>query len=62
VDGSLIEDLGPVSTDVDDISAMARPGGGNVAIRTGLGVVWRYEARTRWTRVADEISAISYSS
>ncbi len=62
VDGSLIEDLGPVSTDVDDISAMARLGGGNVAIRTGLGVVWRYEARTRWTRVADEISAISYSS
>lgn len=62
VDGSLIEEIGPVSGEIDDISAMARLGGGNVAIRTASGTVWRYEARTRWTRVGDDITAVAYSS
>ncbi len=61
-DGSIVEDLGPVVGDVAEITAMARLGGGAVAIRNEAGSVWRFEARTRWTRIIDDISAISFGS
>jgi hypothetical protein len=61
-DGSLVEDIGPVVGDVVEITAMARLGGGSVAIRNEAGTVWRYEARTRWTRIIDGISAIGFGS
>ncbi len=61
-DGSLVEDIGPVAADVVEITAMARLGGGSVAIRNEAGTVWRYEARTRWTRIIDEVSAIGFGS
>lgn len=60
-DGSLVEDIGPVAADVVEITAMARLGGGSVAIRNEAGTVWRSEARTRWT-VIDEVSAIGFGS
>lgn len=62
VDGSLVEELGPVGGDMDGIAAMARLGGGNLAVRTGEGNVWGYEARTRWTLLGQDITAIAYSS
>lgn len=62
VDGSLVEELGPFSGDAAELSAMARIGGGAIALRTSAGVVWRYEARTRWTRIAEDITAIAYAS
>lgn len=60
VDGSLLEDIGPLTGEPAEVTAMARLGGGSIAVRTTADVVWRYEARTRWTRVADAISAICY--
>ncbi|MBK7820379.1 MAG: GerMN domain-containing protein [Tessaracoccus sp.] len=61
-DGSLVEDLGPVVGDVAEITAMARLGGGSVAIRNEAGMVWRFEARTRWNRIIEDISAISFGA
>ena len=46
--------------DIVEVAAMARLGGGAVAVRTASGVVWRYEARTRWTRLNENIQAIAY--
>lgn len=62
VDGSLVEELGPLSGEVEELTAMARLGGGAVAIRNSAGVTWRYEARTRWTRLAEDLTAIAYAS
>lgn len=61
-DGSLVEELGPFSGEVEELTAMARLGGGSIALRTDGGVTWRYEARTRWTRLGEGISAIAYAS
>lgn len=60
VDGSLIEDLGPVGEAVVEISALPRMGGDAVAVRSRDDVVLRYEARTRWGPVNLELSEISY--
>ncbi|HSO68261.1 MAG TPA: GerMN domain-containing protein [Arachnia sp.] len=62
VDGSLVEELGPFTGAVEELTAMARLGGGSIALRTDAGVTWRYEARTRWTRLAEGITAIAYAS
>ena len=59
VDGSRIEDLGPSGSPVD-ITALARQGGGPIAIRTDTGSAWRYDARTRWHRLAENISSVAY--
>ncbi|MFT3886609.1 MAG: LpqB family beta-propeller domain-containing protein [Arachnia sp.] len=61
-DGSLVEEIGPVNGDPEEITAMARLGGGAVAIRNESGTVWRYEARTRWTRIIDGVTAIGFGS
>lgn len=60
IDGSHVEDLGEVSGTIVELAAMARLGGGAVAIRTENNVAWRYEPRTRWTRLSDQIGAIAY--
>lgn len=62
IDGSLVEELGPFSGDVAGLTANTRLGGGDIATRTAAGTVWRYEARTRWTRLAEDIAAIAYAS
>lgn len=62
VDGSLVEELGPFTGAVEELTAMARLGGGSIALRTDADVTWRYEVRTRWTRLAEGITAIAYAS
>lgn len=59
VDGSQIEDLSPTG-EPTMITALARQGGGPIAIRTESEAVWRHDARTRWSRLADAISVIAY--
>lgn len=61
VDGSLVEELGPFSGEVEELTAVTRLGGGAIALRTDAGVTWRYEARTRWTRLGEGLSAIAYA-
>ena len=41
-------------------TALARQGGGPIAIRTDTGSAWRYDARTRWHRLAENISSVAY--
>lgn len=62
IDGSLVEDLGSVAGEVVEMTAMSRLGGGSIAVRSSTGTVWRYEARTRWTRIADNITAIAFGA
>lgn len=62
IDGSAVEDLGSVSFRPVDVTAMARVGGGSLAIRTDSGATWRYEPRTRWSLATEELSAIAYAS
>ncbi len=62
IDGAMVEELGPFAGDVDELSAMPRLGGGSVAVLTPSGVVWRYEARTRWTRLTEGVEAIAFAS
>lgn len=59
-DGSSVEDLSPVGGEAAEIAALARMGGGPVAVRTTTDAVWRYDARTRWNRLSEAISAIAY--
>lgn len=60
VDGSEIEDLSPVAGEAVEVAALPRMGGGPVAIRIANGAVWRFDARTRWNRLADQITSIAY--
>lgn len=60
VDGSLVEELGGMTSEVVDVSASVRLGGGPITVSTAQRVVWRYEARTRWTRVTEESIAVAY--
>lgn len=62
IDGSLVEDLGSVAGEVVEMTAMSRLGGGSIAVRSSSGIVWRYEARTRWTKMADGLSAIAFGA
>ncbi|NHB83719.1 hypothetical protein G7085_00730 [Tessaracoccus sp. HDW20] len=61
VDGSGIQDLSPPSEEPASITALARQGGGPIAVLTDGGTVWRYDARTRWSRIGDDMDAIGYS-
>ena len=60
IDGSHLEDIGAVTGEIVELAALARLGGGAIAVRTASEVAWRYEARTRWTRLGDDIGAIAY--
>lgn len=60
VDGAMVQDLGALTGEIVDVAANVRLGGGPVSVATEQGVVWRYEARTRWSRIAEDISAVSY--
>lgn len=60
LDGSVVQELGPLAGDIVDVTSNVRLGGGPVAVATSQGDSWRYEARTRWTRLADETSALAY--
>ncbi|MDO5676652.1 MAG: LpqB family beta-propeller domain-containing protein [Propionibacteriaceae bacterium] len=60
LDGALVQDLGGMTGAVVDLAANVRLGGGPIAVTNSQGVVWRYEARTRWTRIVEDISAVAY--
>ncbi|MCG6566413.1 GerMN domain-containing protein [Tessaracoccus sp. ZS01] len=60
LDGSVVQDLGAITGGIVDIASNVRLGGGPIAVTTDLDVTWRYEARTRWTRLADEVTAVAY--
>lgn len=62
IDGSVVDELGPFAGEVAQLTAMPRLGGGAVAVRTLNDVVWRYEARTRWTRLAENVTAVAFAS
>ncbi|HJE52222.1 MAG TPA: LpqB family beta-propeller domain-containing protein, partial [Tessaracoccus flavescens] len=62
LDGSLLEEIGPIFGEIEELAGMSRLGGGSLAVRTDTGLVWRYEARTRWTRVAENITAIAFAA
>lgn len=61
VDGSQVEDLSPVGGSPQALTALARQGGGPMAVLTDAGAIWRFDARTRWSRLAEQASAIAYA-
>ena len=60
VDGSLVEDLGPLSEDPVGMSALPRPGGGAIVVRAEDGTVLRHDATTRWTRMKGLLQEVSF--
>lgn len=60
-DGSGVEDLSPPVATVTQLTALVRPGGGGIAVRTEEGMIWRYESTTRWGRAIDEADIVSYA-
>lgn len=60
LDGSVVEDLGTVNGEIVDVTSNVRLGGGPIAVTTSSGLSWRYEARTRWSRLTDGVTALAY--
>lgn len=60
LDGSMVQDTGSVPGEIIDLTANVRLGGGPISVTTSQGVVWRYEARTRWSRLAEDVTAVAY--
>lgn len=60
LDGSMVQDTGSVPGEIIDLAANVRLGGGPISVTTSQGVVWRYEARTRWSRLAEDVTAVAY--
>lgn len=59
-DGSLVEDLGPLSDDPVQVSALPDSSGNAVVMRTEENKVLRHDANNRWTRLDTELSDVSY--
>lgn len=60
LDGSLVEDLGPLPADPVQVSALPGTGDDAVAARSKDGEVLRHEANNRWTRLEVELQDVSY--
>ncbi|WP_158600623.1 GerMN domain-containing protein [Tessaracoccus antarcticus] len=60
MDGSLVEDLGPFSEEPVQISALPRPSGDAVVVRSKDDTVWRRDTNTRWSRLDGALQDISY--
>lgn len=56
----MVQDTGSVPGEIIDLAANVRLGGGPISVTTSQGVVWRYEARTRWSRLAEDVTAVAY--
>ena len=59
-DGSEVTDLGPLSVTPVQVTALPRPGGDSVAVRTGDGVVLLYEQHSAWQQARTPMTWISY--
>ena len=59
-DGSEVTDLGPLSVTPVQVTALPRPGGDSVAVRTGDGVVLLYEQHSAWQQARTPMAWISY--
>ncbi len=59
-DGSLVRDIGPLTGAPAEVSALPRMGGDALAVRSSSNVVFRYEARIRWSGTGVELDEISY--
>ncbi|MEO7588920.1 MAG: GerMN domain-containing protein [Arachnia sp.] len=60
MDGSQVEDIGPLSEDPVHISALPRPSGDAVVVRTKDDTVWRHDTSTRWTKLEGPLQEVSY--
>ncbi len=60
LDGSLVEDLGPLSEDAVQISALPRPNGDAIVVRAEDGTVLRHDSSTRWTRLKEVLQEVSF--
>lgn len=60
LDGSLVEDLGPLSEQPVQVSALPGPSGSAVVSRSADDVVWRHDANRRWTRLEGALQDVTY--
>lgn len=60
MDGSLVEDLGPVSEEPVQVSALPGPDGNAVVIRSEDSKVLRHDANKRWTRLEIDLQDVTY--
>lgn len=59
-DGSLVEDLGPLSEQPVQVSALPGPGDNAVVIRSEDDDVLRHDATDRWTRLEGTLEDVTY--
>ncbi len=60
MDGSLVEDLGPLSEQPVQVSAVPGPGADTVVMRSEDNVVLRYDVTRRWRRVEGVLQDVTY--
>jgi len=60
MDGSVVEDLGPLSEQPEQVSALPGPSGSAVVIRSADDEVWRHDANRRWTRLEGVLQDVTY--
>lgn len=60
LDGSLVEELGLLTEDPVQVSALPRPSGDEVVARSEDGTVLRHDVSGRWSRVQSGLQEVSY--
>lgn len=60
LDGSMVEDLGPLSEEPVQISALPRLSSDAVVARAEDGTVLRHNVTSRWSRIEGELQEVSY--
>lgn len=60
LDGSLVEDLGPLFEEPVQVSALPGPGGNAVVARSGDDEVLRHDSNKRWTRLEGVLQDVTY--
>lgn len=60
-DGAEIEELGGREEYIASVTALPRPGGGLITIRSRSGTLWRYSSPGRWISTGLTVSSASYA-
>ncbi|NLE98649.1 MAG: hypothetical protein GX596_11785 [Propionibacterium sp.] len=60
-DGSHVESLGGIDTQIAQVAALPRPGGGLIALRAGSGEVWRYSSPDGWSAQETTVGSITFA-